>query len=925
MIKGKFFLVFAILLFFGSYNKTNAQQNNVAIVLNEYCVGNFSISDNYGYQSDWVEILNAHTSSVSLSGYYLSNDKNNLYKWKFPSTFTLASNALGIVYMTGRNEYKKVGVTPYHHSNFSIDQCKNQWLILTTPQGVVRDSIFVQKTQAGHVRGRVDIFNIGIPAWRLYTIHSFSLSNPNFGFWKDYAPIPTFTPQAGWGQNGQSLDMFLNGVGPYDCSDTLNCFEIHYTVDGSIPTLTSSVYTGTNGSPIILDNQMFRAKTWPKSPATNYTAVPGCYPDILDYLPSFIQTNTYFSESSGNMDALDPRFGVISIAIDTPDTNWFSGTGSTSPLVHVEYFENKQQKLEGYATLYKPQNESWLNKQKGFYVTIDDRYGFGCNFEGPIFNDVGLGTTSRTVFPTLHVNAGDFESHSSIATSTNGLYSAGTGIRDVFLQSLAVKYNIAVNPMHIKPLITFINGKYMGAYNLREVYDKYYENYYNKQPLDSVHLNLYNFVDASVFNPIDGTTSSFLPINRFRTEVYDWATSHAGAMTSTSFYNTLMNKLDKSSFIDYMVINSYAMNSSIWNTNVAFGRGLSNAHPGNKWHYYLWNAAATFTFKAVGTNTLFYGNAYTTPCPDTYTNTTPVSALAGNGHGNVFRILMHPITGNPSFKLDYKNRYQDLLNTALKCENILAHYDYVVSLFRKEMKFHESTSSQPLGNFVTTDDLWDTNTYYLRKVIAKRCDYMRLVFGTSTSCYGMYGPYPISVDVFPSGAGTVKLNTIVLPNYIWDGNYFSTDLSFKATPTSTNYVFHHWEFKAHITINNTPLSKDSVSIAFNQPEQVRAVFTDITNDINNQDLATPSGFSPNGDGQNDDFKPLGSALYVTEYDFRVWNRWGQEVFRSTDASIGWDGNFDNKQAQTGVYAYVITYKNVYNESKIKKGNVTLVR
>jgi gliding motility-associated-like protein len=70
---------------------------------------------------------------------------------------------------------------------------------------------------------------------------------------------------------------------------------------------------------------------------------------------------------------------------------------------------------------------------------------------------------------------------------------------------------------------------------------------------------------------------------------------------------------------------------------------------------------------------------------------------------------------------------------------------------------------------------------------------------------------------------------------------------------------------------------------------------------------------------------LGSALYTKEYEFRIWNRWGQEVFRSTDPAHGWDGSYEGTQAQTGVYAYVITYKNVYNESKIKKGNVTLVR
>jgi gliding motility-associated-like protein len=931
MINRRFFLLFIGLLAFCGYNKTKAQNVPiVAIALNEYCVGNFSISDNYGYNSDWVEIYNAHTASVSLSGYYLSNDKTNLYKWQFPATYTLPVGGFGIVYLSGRNESKQSVVNgPYfHHASFNIDQCKNQWLILTTPQGVVRDSIFIQKTQAGHSRGRVNYADIGITTWSLYPIPSFSVANPNVNNYINYLPIPTLTPQAGWGHNGQTVDMFLSGsLQPYDSSDTLNCYEIHYTTNGCVPTLLSTIYTGTNSALIIVDNMMIRAATFPKSAGTTYSAQPSCYPDVTKYLPSFVETNTYFSESNGSFDNFDPRFGVMSVALDCADTSWLNSPGAYKPLAHVEYFENKQQKLEGYAELFRPINESWLTKQKGFYVTIDDRRGFGCNFEGPIFNDAGLGTTSRTVFPTLHVKAGDFESHSSPGTSTISGISYGTGIRDVFLQSLAAKYNLNVSPLHIKPLITFMNGKYMGAYGLREVYDKYYESYYSGQPKDSVILQSYYNTDAFVQNQLDGRYSDpvsvGLPNNIFRTEVVDWASTKP--MNSPSFYNTLMDKMDKASFIDYMILNTYAMNSDLWNYDIAFGKGMSKGKPGDKWHYYLWNTPATFTFQALKVNNMAYTSPYTSPCAE-YTTSYGPSAYGGNGLGIVMRRLMsptYPPNGNSDFQLEYKNRYQDLLNGALRCDNILAQYDYVVSLFRKEMKYHESTSSTPLGFFTTADDLWDTNTYHLRKIIAKRCDYMKLAFGAQ-GCYSMYGPYAVSVDVYPPSAGTVKLNSVILPNYIWDGQYYSTQLSFKAAPTSTNYVFHHWEFKAHITKNNAPLSLDSVAIDFNQPDQVLAVFTDITEQINGG-LAIPTGFSPNGDGKNDEFKPLGSALFATDYDFRIWNRWGQEVFRSTEPAKGWDGYFEGKQSQTGVYAYMITYKNVFNESKIKKGNVTLVR
>jgi gliding motility-associated-like protein len=934
MNKKKFFLVSLLMLLLSSFNKTNAQQTNIAIVLNEYSVGNYSIADNFGYTSDWVEIHNAWTNSVSLAGYYLSNDRSNLYKWKFPTTFTLAVNDFGIVYLSGRNMTAQVGTsTFYHHASFNIDQCKKQWLILTSPQGVVRDSVAIQRTKAGHTRGRIDYNILGIEGWRLYPVHSFSLGNPNVNYYKDYLPQPVITPPAGWGHNGKNVEMFLPGTlpglsTPYDSSDSLNCYQIHYTTNGDYPTPADPIYglAAGEGTLMIMDNQVFRAVTYPKTASTTFPAYPYCFPEVDQYLPSFCETNTYFSETNGSFDNLDPRFGVLSIAMNTSDLNWFNSGGSNNPantpIGHVEYFDNKQQKLEGYTSLNRPVSESWSTLQRGFYLSIDDRRGFGCNFEGKIFNDACLGTTTRSVFPTLHVHAGDNESHSlannaPVATGE----SKGTGIRDVFIQSLAAKNNIKVNPLHMKPIVTFINGNYQGVYNLREVYDKYYETYYNNQLRDSLYMEYYYGIDGFVYNYIDDTQSSMAPLNKFRSEVTDYVVGATKKpMNNTTFYNTLMGRLDKESFIDYMIINNYSMNSDLWNYNIAFAKGTSEQRSGDKWHYYLWNMPAIFNFTAVPTNTLIYSNPLSSPC-QAYASSYPVSAYGGNSHGNILRELMNPITGNQSFQLEYKNRFQDLLNGPLKCDKILAHFDCVVDLYGKEMRYHEDFASTPQGAFYTNmpPGTWDTNIVHLRKTIEKRCAYMSAAFSNS-GCYGMFGPLPISVNVFPENAGSVKLNSNVLPNYRWEGQYFQTQLSFKAIPSNTASVFHHWEFKNHAPKNNAPLSLDSLAIDFTQAEEVLAVFTDVTTDIE-----MPTGFSPNGDGRNDEFKPLGSALFTSEYEFRIWNRWGQEVFRSTDPNKGWDGYYENRQALTGVYAYVITYKNVYNEAKVKKGNVTLVR
>jgi gliding motility-associated-like protein len=911
MLKRKLILVFGLLLVLSGLTKVKSQvvSSSVAIVLNEYSATNFSgVVDNFGNQSDWVELYNVYTSSVSLSGYWLSNDRSNLKKWAFPSTFTMAVGAYKAVWLSGKN----VTVGTNFHANFTLDQCKNQWLILSTNQGVVRDSIFIQRTMANHTRGRVDYANIGVGAWRLFPTNSFTLANPSVvgSYYKNYAPTPSFTPATIYNSTVNAggfyppsnpinqIDIFLGGA----ADSSGGCFQVLYTLDGTLPTPSgATTFTYSFAAPIIVVNTtMVRAIAYPVTSSVIATCT-------LDYLPSFCQTNTYFIDQEHN--DFSSEFGVVSLAIDKADTNWFNSGGiNPGPQIHVEYYDKKAQMTEGYAQISRPPNESWLTKQKGFFITIDDRRGFGCNFEGDVFNVAGLGTTPRRSFYTLHLKAGDFESNSSVPSPTNAGIAFGTGIRDVFYQSLAAKNNLHVNPLHIKPVVAFINGKYQGVYDLRECYDKEFEAYYNGQSRDSLDMAFY-------YNN-DGAVSTFS--NNFRTGVYDKVTTQP--MNNVGFYNQVMSRLDKESFMDYMILNSYAMNSDIWNFNVAFAKGGQSAKPGNKWHYYLWNMPAIFNFTAVATNTLVYNNYLTSPCA-VHNATYAVSPGAGNGHGMMLRALMNANTGNSSFQIEYKNRYQDLLNGPLKCENILAHFDYVKSLYLKEMKYHEDPSSTPLpGSFNTVLDQWDTLTSELRRNIYKRCDLYRYDFNR-VGCYGMTGPFNITVDVEPAGSGNVILNTLPLSNYKWSGNYYASALMpFKAIPIDTTFVFHHWEFKNHTTLNSRPLSLDSVSIAFNQPDEVIAVFTDKKNDV-----IMPTGFSPNGDGKNDMFSPLGSALFARDFDFRIWNRWGQEVFRSTDPTQGWDGNYSGQPSITGVYAYLITYKNIFNESKILKGNVTLVR
>lgn len=92
----------------------------------------------------------------------------------------------------------------------------------------------------------------------------------------------------------------------------------------------------------------------------------------------------------------------------------------------------------------------------------------------------------------------------------------------------------------------------------------------------------------------------------------------------------------------------------------------------------------------------------------------------------------------------------------------------------------------------------------------------------------------------------------------------------------------------------------------------------------NCSLFFPSAFSPNGDNLNDRARLLGDVAGVTDYQLSIYNRWGQQVFTTTNPLEGWNGMQGASLSDIGVYYYYIQY--TYNgESAMMKGDLTLIR
>lgn len=85
------------------------------------------------------------------------------------------------------------------------------------------------------------------------------------------------------------------------------------------------------------------------------------------------------------------------------------------------------------------------------------------------------------------------------------------------------------------------------------------------------------------------------------------------------------------------------------------------------------------------------------------------------------------------------------------------------------------------------------------------------------------------------------------------------------------------------------------------------------------DLKKPTAFSPDGDDTNDRFRPL-FACPPEQYRLRLYNRWGQLMFESTEPDEGWDGTTDGDPAPADVYVWQVSYAGGSDS-----GEVTLLR
>jgi gliding motility-associated-like protein len=85
----------------------------------------------------------------------------------------------------------------------------------------------------------------------------------------------------------------------------------------------------------------------------------------------------------------------------------------------------------------------------------------------------------------------------------------------------------------------------------------------------------------------------------------------------------------------------------------------------------------------------------------------------------------------------------------------------------------------------------------------------------------------------------------------------------------------------------------------------------------------PNAFTPNGDGVNDQVHVKGFA--IGKMNWRIYNRWGQLVFTTTNRNEGWDGRYKGLMQPQEVYTYTLDIEFTDGTRATKTGDITLLR
>ncbi|MBU1371897.1 MAG: gliding motility-associated C-terminal domain-containing protein [Bacteroidetes bacterium] len=199
------------------------------------------------------------------------------------------------------------------------------------------------------------------------------------------------------------------------------------------------------------------------------------------------------------------------------------------------------------------------------------------------------------------------------------------------------------------------------------------------------------------------------------------------------------------------------------------------------------------------------------------------------------------------------------------------------------------------------------------------------------------GTYTLKYTAEPcsGSANTIEIKVLKKPiaNFEIDptpDQLYSAPIQFNFVNSSKNATGYLWNFgdgETSTAVNPshtyTKSGRYVISLVSYNQQCADTLTLPVLKILEEGDVLVPNAFTPNGDGNNDQFNVLIANLKT--YHIDIFNRYGSIVFSSDRIIDSWDGTYKGKPMPVGVYYFIISAVDLTGNKIFKKNSVTLIR
>ena len=506
---------------------------------------------------DYVEIYNASSDYVDLSGWGLSDNINWPHKWTFPRGTVIAPGEYKVILLDGYTGDSVNGSRL--RASFGIKRTGGEMMTLSDASGRVLDRLYLPEIPTDISYGRTPGVN---------------------GFFYYNAPTPGAANGTGF-QGFSQRPVIELASGLYYGEVTVaisaeNGAQIRYTTDGSIPTLdNSTLYTG----PILVtETIVIRARAFQAGLQPSETAT-------ASYIMNTYHTLDVVSLVCDPAELWDPETGLLSEEQDHSSRN----TRNPEEAAVRKYKDEEKTKLQipfltpvyrsfgkddrqGYVEIFSQETKTAYISQG---IKMDLMGDYSLDMPQKSFKIRAQAALGEKFFNAALFDSRDYTFYKSFTLRNSGNDNVWTRVADGVQTLLVDKYlDSPVLTLAWRPVIVYLNGQYWGHYNLRERKDRFSIAQFEGLDLnDKELLESITILRASI-SVVQGSNAEYRAmLNKFKT---------LKPNENPEDLQYIYDNIDVDSYIDWLAIKMYFGDSDPG--NIMFYKV-----PGGKWKCLLFD------------------------------------------------------------------------------------------------------------------------------------------------------------------------------------------------------------------------------------------------------------------------------------------------------------------------------------------------